>query len=211
MDRDFAFVVPHSHLSIQIEKERNKRTISQLRQCKCDLSKSFLPPVGQQLTFLTGKSTTGRRKGGSHSKHIMVPLDLLDERQQRQYSRNPGVKCFWDGEPFAGLPVGLPISQKNIRQKLAQPRKHKSKMVSRISKHQKFRTSKPIAVRQQRTRIFQQPFKLIGHPEEKKEFLPEPWITEPWRRCKQRNLRVPWIQTHEIVRGYQMYVRVYFR
>lgn len=120
-------------LTQKIEEERFKRGMKQLRQCHCELSKSLLKPVGQQLTFLSGKSLTGKMRG-EEARHIMVPTTLLDEKQQGLYTCNPGTKCMWDGELFAGMPVGCPIQQRKIRRTLANPFRHPKKTIVKFTK-----------------------------------------------------------------------------
>lgn len=128
------------NLSQRIQGERFKRTLPQLYQCRCDISKRYLKPVGQQLSFLSGSSVTGKAHG-SVSRYIMIPLDLLDERQKHLYSRNPGTKCMWDGESFEGMPVGCPINHKKLRTKLVdektglpKPFQHPKHTIAKITK-----------------------------------------------------------------------------
>ena len=102
--REFAFVERKVDLS---QEAKNERTCRQRRrnpiykQCTCLISDSFLPPSGQQLSFLIG---------GRTSSVQLLPLQLFSMHTVKTYEDLRDISCWWDSHKFEGQAVGCPVS-----------------------------------------------------------------------------------------------------
>lgn len=103
----------------RLNYERHKRTLTKdFAQCKCNLGKPYLARIGQNLQFLTGYSATGQPPNAwkkSKSRSLILPLELMDRSDIETYQKIKDVNCWWCKHQFDGMPVGCPISYREVR------------------------------------------------------------------------------------------------